>query len=255
MSHECLTPNGVQDVEHSTAGHREWPNPWTPIGSLSAHHQRVHTVAPNIRLRLAAELSALAALTPVFLLLAPRDGRVYASAAILFIVLLAFGARETRDRIWGPPAAPLPERSRHAAIAMLGFTLPGAAAFLLWGLSRGNTILQANLMLAFGLYFVWAFAQQLIFQFYLLGRLRALMPSAPPVAVSAINGIAYGLVHQPFSAITLATMVAGTVWSYTYYRDRLLLPLAASHAILGTTLYHWAIGRDLIGELGGLATG
>ncbi len=208
-------------------------------------------LATPIRLRLTAELVTLAALTPLFLLFAPRDSRVYAAAALLFLVLLGLGARETRDRIWGPPADPRPVRLRRSALTMVVFTAPAAASFLIWGLLSGNPILQPNLLLALGLYLIWALVQQVIFQFYLLGRLRALMPSTSPVALATINGLAYGLVHQPFSVITLATMLVGTAWSYTYFRDRLLMPIAASHAILGTTLYYWAFGRDLVGELGG----
>ncbi len=210
----------------------------------------VHTVTRQIRLRVAAELTALVVLTPIFLAFAPRDNRLYASAALFFLLLLALGARETREVIWGPPEEPQPQRLRRSALTLGTFTVLGTLVFLLWGLLRGHTILQANLLPAFALYFVWALVQQTISQFYLLGRLRALMPSASPIALSAINGVAYGLVHQPFSGITVVTMVAGTVWSYTYYRDRLLLPIAASHAILGTSLYYWGFGRDLVGELG-----
>ena len=209
----------------------------------------MHTPPKPIRQRLAAELAALLALTPLFLVFAPRDSRVYAAAALFFLMLLALGARETRDKIWGPPTEPRPLRLRRSAFSMAAFTAPGVVAFLLWGLLRGNTILHPNLLLAVGLYLIWALVQQVIFQFYLLGRLRALMPTAPPVALATMNGVAYGLVHQPFGAITVATILAGTVWSYAYHRDRLLLPIASSHAILGTTLYYWAFGRDLVGEL------
>jgi hypothetical protein len=42
------------------------------------------------------------------------------------------------------------------------------------------------------------------------------------------------------------TLVAGTVWSLIYYRWRALLPLAASHALLGTALHYWVFGNDLL---------
>jgi membrane protease YdiL (CAAX protease family) len=47
----------------------------------------------------------------------------------------------------------------------------------------------------------------------------------------------------------LLTAIAGTVWSYTYLRDRALVPIAATHAVLGATYYCVFVGRDLIGEI------
>ena len=48
--------------------------------------------------------------------------------------------------------------------------------------------------------------------------------------------------------MTLATTVAGIVWTYVYYRYRVLSPLAFSHALLGTFFYYWIYGRDLAKE-------
>jgi hypothetical protein len=38
------------------------------------------------------------------------------------------------------------------------------------------------------------------------------------------------------------------VWSWYYLRDRQLLPIAFSHAVLGTTYFYWVRGQDLIRE-------
>jgi membrane protease YdiL (CAAX protease family) len=104
-------------------------------------------------------------------------------------------------------------------------------------------------------YVAWALLQQTLFQFYLLGRLRALLPFASPMLLSTINGTAYGLVHLAGGApliqrslVTGVTIIGGICWSYSYYRDRYVLPLALSHALLGTTFYYWVIGRDIGGE-------
>ena len=36
-----------------------------------------------------------------------------------------------------------------------------------------------------------------------------------------------------------------SVWSYAYLREQQLLPLALSHAVLGSTFYYFVAGRDL----------
>jgi hypothetical protein len=40
-------------------------------------------------------------------------------------------------------------------------------------------------------------------------------------------------------------LIAGAVWSLIYHRWRTLLPLACSHAVLGSALHYWVFGRDL----------
>jgi len=42
------------------------------------------------------------------------------------------------------------------------------------------------------------------------------------------------------------------VWSFLYYRYRLLLPLAISHAALGSAFYYGIFGHDLAMEWKGL---
>ena len=42
------------------------------------------------------------------------------------------------------------------------------------------------------------------------------------------------------------TLVAGTAWALIYYRWRSLVPLAVSHALLGTALHYWVFGNDLL---------
>jgi membrane protease YdiL (CAAX protease family) len=41
-------------------------------------------------------------------------------------------------------------------------------------------------------------------------------------------------------------LIACSVWSTIYYRTRALLPLAASHAVLGSVLHYWVFGNDLL---------
>ncbi len=43
----------------------------------------------------------------------------------------------------------------------------------------------------------------------------------------------------------MATIPAGIAWSMLYYRYRLPVPLAFSHAALGATFYYGVFGHDL----------
>jgi membrane protease YdiL (CAAX protease family) len=134
-------------------------------------------------------------------------------------------------------------------------TLPVMVLFLMLGVITGykaggwpgvaSRILNWHSLVAFACYLPWALAQQTLFQFYLLGRLLALFPKTVPFVSIAITGLAYSLVHLPDIWSTLVTAGAGVVWSWLYCRYRVLLPLAASHAALGTTFYYWVCGRDL----------
>jgi membrane protease YdiL (CAAX protease family) len=52
-------------------------------------------------------------------------------------------------------------------------------------------------------------------------------------------------VHLPDAWLALAACLTGTVWSYSYLRDRQLLPIAVSHAVLGVSFYYGVVGCDL----------
>lgn len=207
------------------------------------------------RLRVAAELATLAILTLVFLVYAPRDNLLYVAMALLFLGFIGLGAKETREKIWGQPAQPRAARMRRSTATMAIFTIPLVLSGLAWSGWQGYRIPYVHLALALCFYFMWALLQQTIFQFYLLGRLRTLMPKASPWLLSSVNGLAYGSVHLPDLPLALLTGIAGIFWSHAYQRDRLLLPVAASHAILGTVYYYLVIGRDLAGEMAARLTG
>jgi membrane protease YdiL (CAAX protease family) len=53
-------------------------------------------------------------------------------------------------------------------------------------------------------------------------------------------------VHLPDRELALLTAAAGIVWSWVYQRDRVLMPVALSHALLGTTYFAWVRGRDVV---------
>lgn len=198
---------------------------------------------------MALELAALAVLTSVYLVLVPaRPVWVDAGFGLVGGVLVAATLRKTREQVWAPSATPRRERLRHCSRHMLVGTLAVALLFAVVGagVRRAAPLLTPTILAALILFILWAALQQVLFQLYLLGRLRALVPAAPPAAVAVVNGLLFGAVHLPDVELTVLTIVAGAVWSWYYLRDRCLGPIALSHAVLGTTYYYWVRGDDLV---------
>jgi membrane protease YdiL (CAAX protease family) len=155
-----------------------------------------------------------------------------------------------------PPVIEDPrERLRAASGAMIRFSVPVAMVFLIAGAAIGHAdggwagamerVANWHLLLALLLYFPWGLLQQFVFQFYLLGRLSYLLP---PAAAVAITAVAFSAVHYPRYPIMAGTLIACVFWSLSYSRHRVLLPLAASHALLGVTMHYWLMGRDLVAD-------
>jgi hypothetical protein len=204
------------------------------------------------------ELGVIATAAAIYLVAFPeRPMAVDVGAALVALALVAATARDTRDNVWGVPAAPLMARRRHTVRAMVALTALGLVLLAAWGATvawqaghDARTIAarlaSATLVAVLPFYVAWALAQQTLFQLYLLGRVRALLPSAPPLALSIVNGVLFGAVHLPDAEVTALTTVGGAIWSHMYQRDRWVLPLALSHALLGAAFFHWVRGRDLI---------
>jgi len=217
---------------------------------------------PALRLRLAVELAVLAIGATLLLVFLPsrlRNTATYVGLALVALGLIGFTARETRERIWGPPESPDFDRVRRCAIGMSLLTFPPLLLFLVCGVAMrywgfwlppdACGMVSLDFLLALVCYLPWALLQQTLFQFYLLGRLRALLPFASPLLLSMFNGLCYGLVHLPNVPVTLVTIIGGMFWSYSYHRDRYVLPLALSHALLGSAFYYWILGKDLVAEM------
>lgn len=220
----------------------------------------------QVRRRIALELLILAALTSLYLILvSPRPLAMDIGMALVGLGLVGFTADYTRTRIWGPPPDAEFDRRRRCAVNMFVSTSLAVAGVVVYGIFSAYSqqgrwsdvaarFLNWRLPIALILYVPWALLQQTLFQFYLLGRLRALLPFATPLILSVINGIAYGSVHLAVSPgrdgpdleLAVLTMIGGAVWSYSYHRDRYVLPIAISHAVLGSTFFYWARGSDVL---------
>ena len=214
----------------------------------------------SVRAKVAAELSVIALLTTIFLLLFPkRSPAVDVALAGLALVCLALSARYTKRVIWAAVSPPVAEnRVKRCVVVTLWITVPPALLFLLIGgivayqgggwPGVAHRVFHWSILAAFGCYLPWALMQQTLLQFYLLGRLLALLPTRVRWVPFLITGMCFGLVHLPDVWTALMTVVSGAVWSYLYFRYRLLLPLAFSHAALGSAFYYGIFGQDLATE-------
>lgn len=209
----------------------------------------------TVRVRVGVELSLLAGLTAVFLVSIPeRPSHVDLGLALLGFGAVLATAKDTRERIWGSPATPPEARRRHSwRHGLIGTAAVTAACAVVGSVARGpDWLLRPSLGIALALFIPWAFVQQALLQFYLLGRLRALLPQAPPVALAGMNGLLFGVVHLPDLDIAIAGGAAGAVWSWYYLRDRCLVPIAVSHSVVGTAYFTWVRGDDLARDWLGL---
>ena len=197
------------------------------------------------------ELGAIGAAALVFVatfqVRPPYLDFVLAAAAVALIV---FSTARSR-RLWALARSVDATGARGAWIATLAFTAVAlavlAAAALLAArtgeLSAAERFGNWHIVVVATLYFPWALLQQYIFQFYWFGRWLRLVPV--PVAV-ALTVIAFTAVHFPRWPVMAVVLFACTAWTLIYYRWRTLVPLAASHALLGTALHYWVFGNDLL---------
>lgn len=207
--------------------------------------------------RAACELLIVGLLSAAFVALVPsRPIYVDAALGLLGVSLVLLNATYTRTEVWGRFPVDMSQRSRGRGLFVtMGLTAGAMLLFLLIGIVIGYQeagwpgaaarILHPNLILAFLLYLPWAFLQQTLFQFYLLGRLRVLCPTHHPLVPSALCGLIFGAVHAPDMGTVALTALGGTAWSALYPRYRRLWPLAVSHALVATTFYYWVYGIDL----------
>ena len=214
----------------------------------------------SVRTKVAVEIGTLALLTVVFILLFPkRSPWADVGLAAFALVLIGLTAGYTRNTIWASLSSNAGEdRVRRCVTLAASITLPVVALFFIIGGVIGYReggwsgltarILNWRILVAFACYVPWALMQQTLFQFYLLGRLAVLFPSVHSLVLCAFTGAAYSLVHLPDVGTTAVTAAAGIVWSYLYFRFRVLWPLALSHALLGSAFYYWICGHDLVAE-------
>lgn len=201
----------------------------------------------SVALELAAIGAAALVFVATFQVRPPYLDFVLAAAAVALIVASAARSK----RLWAVARSVDPAGARGAWRATLAFT---AAALVVLAVlafftarSAGVPVVERfgnwHMLVAAALYFPWALLQQYIFQFYWFGRWLTLVPMTIAVALTAL---AFAAVHFPRWPVMAVTLVAGAAWALIYYRWRSLVPLAVSHALLGTALHYWVFGNDLV---------
>jgi len=86
----------------------------------------------------------------------------------------------------------------------------------------------------YGLYVLWAAAQQMILQWFFLSRSLRLLPDATSAA--ALTAGLFAVAHLPNPLLTLITLVFGLASCLFFLHYRNLVPLAIAHAILGISI-------------------
>jgi hypothetical protein len=220
----------------------------------------VNIAFTSIRQKVALELGTLALLATTFLLLFPHRNPwldiILAGFALLCILATA---GYTKNVIWAASPPPHVQNSFKDCLKVtLWITIPTALVFFLIGgilayRSAGwpavvERIFDWKILLVFLAYTGWAFIQQTLFQFYLLGRLLVLFPKNQPIWPILITGLGFSLVHLPDIWTALVTAIAGPIWTLIYCRYRRLFPLALSHAALGTAFYYGVCRHNLAQE-------
>jgi membrane protease YdiL (CAAX protease family) len=201
----------------------------------------------SVALELAAIGIAAIVFVATFQVRPPYLDFALAAAAVTLIVASAARSR----RLWTLARSVDPAGARGAWLAALSFTAAAlvvlAAVAVLAARAADVPPLERfgnwHMLAAAALYLPWALLQQYIFQFYWFGRWLQLVPAAAAVALTAV---AFAAVHFPRWPVMAVTLVAGTAWALIYLRWRRLLPLALSHALLGTALHYWVFGNDLL---------
>lgn len=202
----------------------------------------------DLRRRAALELAVLAVATPLFLVLVPeRPVAVDLGLAAAALAFIALGRQETRRRIWSDTIPGDLRRRAHRALAtatLVGLGLMAALGVLLG--RRTDAMFPVTFVATVALFAPWAWLQQALFQFYLLGRVRLLLRGVGDVAVVGVTGVLFAAVHAPQWHLVAVTALAGWLWSYYYLRARRLWPIALSHAALGAAYFLWLRGEDLL---------
>jgi len=214
----------------------------------------------SVREKVAIELGLISLLTTIFLILFPRRNPVVdVGLAALALIGIGLSAGYTKNTVWAVSPPPIMQnRFKRCIVVTFWVTVPAAVVFLVIGAiiayesggwpAVANRVFNWRILAAFCGYLPWALMQQTLLNFFLLGRLLALFPKSWLGVPITITGICFGLVHLPDVWSAAATIVSGIIWSSIYYRYRLLLPLAFSHAALGSAFYFGIFGHDLVAE-------
>ena len=159
------------------------------------------------------------------------------------ILWTAYVARRWRKepavaREWG-----LRRDTLKAATALCGaFFVAALAAMIAYRLIAGWRPLPAASIIVFAIYPAWSLIQQFVLQALVTANLERL--SLPRAAIVPVAAALFGLAHFPDWPLMGLCAGAGLAWTFIFLRARNLVPLAFTHAWLGTLVYYWVLERD-----------
>lgn len=232
----------------------QWPVPpawpWALlllIASALGLYRRYHGITAPSRWRNAFELGLPLILTLAALLAGwPAHDTPWQASAWLGLCLAALAL---------PPApARLPRwhwRGGRAAWRSAALFTAGALVLLLLIHGLSHTAPRGpHDATRFLRYPLWSLVQQWLLMAVIVPRLHAFIAPRAPLALAA--GLVFGMMHAPNFTLMLATAGGGTAWAWLGLRHRALLPLVASHAVLGLCLL-WLVPASLLrsAEIGG----
>lgn len=129
-----------------------------------------------------------------------------------------------------------------AAIACGIFYVIVAGAILAWRLWKGWIPVPPSALLLFAVYPVWGLCQQFFVQSLVAGNLERL--GAPRALIVPVAAILFGLAHAPDVPLMALCAGAGLVWTSIFLRFPNLVPLALTHAWLGSLAYLMVLERN-----------
>jgi hypothetical protein len=138
---------------------------------------------------------------------------------------------------------------RPAALLCLGFFAVAAGTFACYRLWKGWLPLPATALVVLALYPIWGFIQQFVVQALVTKNLDRL--GVNKALIVPIAAVLFGLAHLPDWPLVGLCFVAGLAWSATFLWRPNLIPIAITHAWLGTLTYYWILERDPWGEMFG----
>jgi hypothetical protein len=106
----------------------------------------------------------------------------------------------------------------------------------------GWVSLPATALLVVALYPFWAFVQQFAVQALVAANLVRL--GVRTSVVVPLAAVLFGLAHLPDWPLVALCAAGGLAWTAIFLRFPNLVPIAVTHAFLGTLVYHWVLRRD-----------
>jgi hypothetical protein len=134
-----------------------------------------------------------------------------------------------------------------ASAACAGFFAVTSAAILAWRIWAGWPPIHASAAILFAVYPVWALFQQLFVQTFIAGNLERLGVSRGVIV--PVAALLFGLAHAPDLPLMALCAGAGLVWTSIYLRWPNLVPIAFTHAWLGTLAYVLILVRNPWAEM------